>query len=205
MSRGYTRDTAIEAMVETYAMDVAANGTAKSRLAFAHKRKDVHALNQAIRSALRSDPNALPETLFATDMGKRAIATDDRIVFTHNDKDIGVKNGMLGTVVKAEDGQMAVALDGDKDRLVRFNPSDFRSFDHGYAVTIHKSQGATVDQSYILASRSMDRHLAYVAMTRHREDMRLFINNQDRPAWAMERDQQRRQPPSHSRDGPAMG
>ncbi|MEM9242086.1 MAG: hypothetical protein AAGB07_19100, partial [Pseudomonadota bacterium] len=92
------RADAIDALVETYAMDVAASGSAKSRLAFAHKRKDVHALNQAIRSALRSNGEASPETLFATDTGKRAFASDDRIVFTRNDTDIGVKNGMLGTV-----------------------------------------------------------------------------------------------------------
>ena len=199
------RGAAIEALVETYAMDVAANGTDKSRLAFAHKRKDVHALNQAIRAALRSDGDAPPETMFSTETGKRAFAADDRIVFTRNDKDIGVKNGMLGTVVTVQDGQMAVALDGDKERLVRFDPRNFRNFDHGYAVTIHKSQGATVDQSYVLASRSMDRHLAYVAMTRHRDDMRLFINNKDRPVWAM--DQQQRNRPAHvrNRNGPSIG
>ncbi|GFE52457.1 hypothetical protein So717_42100 [Roseobacter cerasinus] len=120
-------------------MDVAAKGTSKSRLAFAHKRKDVHALNQAIRDALRSGDDAPPETLFTTDTGKRAFATDDRIVFTRNDKDIGVKNGMLGTVVKAESGEIAVKLDGDTNRLVHFDPRSFRTFDHGYAVTIHKS------------------------------------------------------------------
>ncbi|MDA5556026.1 AAA family ATPase [Shimia sp. MMG029] len=203
VSRSDRRETAIEALVETYAMDVAANGSAKSRLAFAHKRKDVHALNQAIRSALRSNGEAPPETLFTTDTGKRAFAADDRIVFTRNNKDIGVKNGMLGTVVNAENGQMAIALDGDEDRLVRFNPKAFRSFDHGYAVTIHKSQGATVDQSYVLASRSMDRHLAYVAMTRHREDLAIFVNNRDRPTWAKDRTQRRR--PTRTRDGPSMG
>ncbi|WHP68766.1 AAA family ATPase [Phaeobacter inhibens] len=203
VSRSDTRDTAIEALVETYAMDVAAHGASKSRLAFAHKRKEVHALNQAIRSALRSNGGAPPETLFTTDTGKRAFAVDDRIVFTRNNKDIGVKNGMLGTVVNAENGQMAIALDGDEDRLVRFNPKAFRSFDHGYAVTIHKSQGATVDQSYVFASRSMDRHLAYVAMTRHRDDLGIFVNNRDRPTWAMDRTQQRR--PTRTRDGPSMG
>ncbi|WP_299955742.1 AAA family ATPase [uncultured Roseobacter sp.] len=200
------RSDAIDALVESYAMDIAATGTSKSRLAFAHKRKDVHALNQAIRSALRSDPDAPPEVMFTTDTGKRAFAADERIVFTRNDKDIGVKNGMLGTVIKAEGSEITVALDGDKDRAVCFDPKGFRNFDHGYAVTIHKSQGATVDQSYVLASRSMDRHLAYVAMTRHREDMRLFINHRDQPRWAMDqkhRHHQQRQP--QSRDGPSIG
>lgn len=199
------RSAAIEALVESYTMDVAANGTAKSRLAFAHKRKDVHALNQAIRTALRSDNDTQPETLFSTETGKRAFAADDRIVFTRNDKDIGVKNGMLGKVVTVSDGEIAVALDGDKDRLVRFNPTEFRNFDYGYAVTIHKSQGATVDQPYVLASRTMDRHLAYVAMTRHREDMRLFINNQDSPVWAMRQQRRVRPTQTRCRDGPAIG
>lgn len=199
------RSAAIEALVEAYAMDVAANGKNKTRLAFAHKRKDVHALNQAIRAALRSDNKALPETLLSTDTGKRAFAAEDRIVFTRNDKDIDVKNGMLGTVVTAQDGEIAVALDGDTDRLVRFDPQDFRSFDHGYAVTIHKSQGATVDQSYVLASRSMDRHLAYVAMTRHRDDMRLFINNKDRPVWATDHQRYSRPAQVRNRGGPSLG
>lgn len=201
----HDRTSTLDALVENYAMDVAANGTTKSRLAFAHKRKDVHALNQAIRSALRSDEDAKPETLFATTTGQRAFAMDDQIVFTRNDKDIGVKNGMLGRVMSAQNGEISVALDGDKKRLVRFDPRQFQNFDHGYAVTIHKSQGATVDQAYVLASRSMDRYLAYVAMTRHRDDMRLFINNKDRPIWATD---QRRHAPArttHTRNGPTMG
>jgi ATP-dependent exoDNAse (exonuclease V) alpha subunit len=67
------------------------------------------------------------------------------------------------------------------------NPHHYRSFDHGYAVTIHKSQGATVDRSYVLASKSMDHSLAYVAMTRHRSDMKLYLNAKDQPLW-MDRD-----------------
>ena len=199
------RASALEALVETYTMDVAANGNDKSRLAFAHKRKDVHALNQAIRAALQSSEDARPETLFTTTTGKRAFAAEDRIVFTRNDKDIGVKNGMLGTVVAASDGEISVALDGDSDRRVRFDPRQFQNFDHGYAVTIHKSQGATVDQSYVLASRSMDRHLAYVAMTRHRDDMRLFINNKDLPNGAMHQLQRNRPIQVRNRGGPSMG
>ena len=197
--------SALEALVETYTMDIAANGNTKSRLAFAHKRKDVHALNQTIRSALRSGQDAQSETMFATVTGKRAFATEDRIVFTRNDKDIGVKNGMLGTVVTAQNGEISVVLDGDSDRLIRFDPHQFQNFDHGYAVTIHKSQGATVDQSYVLASRSMDRHLTYVAMTRHRDDMRLFINTCDRPIWAIDQQRHTRPKQSRTRDGPSMG
>ena len=47
----------------------------------------------------------------------------------------------------------------------------YNNVDHGYATTVHKSQGATVDRVKVLASLSLDRHLTYVAMTRHREDL----------------------------------
>ncbi|RUW96848.1 Dtr system oriT relaxase, partial [Mesorhizobium sp. M2A.F.Ca.ET.037.01.1.1] len=50
----------------------------------------------------------------------------------------------------------------------------YRNLDHGYATTIHKAQGATVDRVKVLASLSLDRHLTYVAMTRHREDLTLY-------------------------------
>ena len=200
-------DDAFDALVESYAMDVAANGDAVSRLAFAHRRKDVHALNQAIRAALRTDDPNNPDLLLQTATGKRAFGDGDRIVFTRNDRDIGVKNGMLGTVEKAGKSELVVKMDGDKPQTVRLDPRTFQSFDHGYAVTIHKSQGATVDQAYVLASRSMDRHLAYVAMTRHREAMGVFIRRDDSPSWAAERTEPRRAQRNHrpTRSGPSLG
>ena len=51
---------------------------------------------------------------------------------------------------------------------------DYQAIDHGYATTIHKNQGATVDRSYVMASGTMDRHLTYVAMTRHRDGVQLY-------------------------------
>ncbi|WP_298974330.1 hypothetical protein [uncultured Roseobacter sp.] len=98
---------------------------------------------------------------------------------------------------------MTVALDGDEKRKVSFDPKHYRHFDHGYAVTVHKFPGATVDQSYVLASRSMDQHLAYVAMTRHRDHLRVFTSPDDQPNWAQENAQTRG--PSHNRDGPTLG
>ena len=131
-------------------------------------------------------------------------------MFGRNDRDMGVKNGMLGTVQAVSNNSMTVLLDGEPPRKLTFDPRNYRAFDHGYAVTIHKSQGATVDQAYVLASRSMDRHLAYVAMTRHRDTMRLYVSDDDRPRWAQRHDREAftRRPsgPSDSqRSGPSMG
>jgi len=181
----WSRDTMLAALVEDYVADVELNGTNVSRLAFAHRRKDVYALNQAIRSALRTSGMSGPETICDTETGPRALAEGDRIVFTRNDKSIGVKNGMLGTVRKMARDSITVQLDAEdgQQRTITFHPGTFRAYDHGYAVTIHKSQGATVDHSYILASRTMDNPLTYVAMTRHRDDMMLYVNGRDQPGW----------------------
>ena len=112
---------------------------------------------------------------------------------------------MLGIVQRADNSELTVTLDGEPLRTIAFDPSQYRSFDHGYAVTIHKSQGATVDHAYVLASRSMDRHLAYVARTRHRDAMRLYVRNEDQPKWAPlpRRDAFSRDPPQRS--GPSTG
>lgn len=198
-------DDAFEALVESYAMDAEANGAGVTRLAFAHRRRDVHALNLAIRKAMRPDEKPDAETLFETETGPRAFASGDRIVFGQNDRELGVKNGMLGTVRRVDAARLVVDLDGDPPRKLAFDPRVYRNFDHGYAVTIHRAQGATVDHGYVLASRSMDRHLAYVAMTRHRDALRIFVGNEDRPGWARapRRELPRRDP--RQRPGPSMG
>ncbi|MEO1747144.1 MAG: AAA family ATPase, partial [Pseudomonadota bacterium] len=183
------RDESLAALVNDYMADLANNGADTSRLAFAHRREDVHALNQAIRDALQDAKRITDDTIYLTETGYRAFAKGERIVFTQNDRAMGVKNGMLGTVIHADEHGLKVLLDSDdgksnsKGREVSINPHQYRSFDHGYAVTIHKSQGATVDRSYVLASKSMDSSLAYVAMTRHRDDMKLYLNAKDRPKW----------------------
>jgi len=153
------------------------NGSDMSRLALTHRRKDVHAINQAIRSLRKSGGDLAVETLFQTDHGPRAFAKGDLIVFTRYDRDLGVKNGSLGTVDEIDNGQLRVRLDTDgneKARSITIVPDHYAAFDHGYACTIHKSQGATVDNAYVLGSSTMDHHLSYVAMTRHRHEMQLY-------------------------------
>ena len=179
-----------------------------TRVAMAHRRADVRAINDAIRAELqdrgvlaRSEPARVRELgdvaedrqgvgdaasqvdheregpgralTFQTNDGKRDFATGDRIVFLENSRDLGVKNGMLATVDHVEPGRIIATLDGRGDR-VSVPMGDYQAIDHGYATTIHKNQGATVDRSFVLASGTMDRHLTYVAMTRHRDGAQLY-------------------------------
>jgi conjugative relaxase-like TrwC/TraI family protein len=113
---------------------------------------------------------------------EREFATGDRVQFTAPNKDFGVANRDLGTVVSLEEGQMTLRMDGKSAQVVTFDTAEFRQFDHGYAVTSHSSQGLTTGR--VLAhidtesSRSLiNNRLAYVAISRASEDARVYTNN----------------------------
>ena len=171
------RDQARAAIVRDVVQDMGMNPES-SRIVLAHRRVDVRALNDDLRDARREQGELTKEASFLTNDGERQFAAGDRLVFLENDRKLGVKNGMLGTVERAEAGALRVRLDPSEGkgpgRLVEVDAESYRAVDHGYATTIHKSQGATVDRAFVLASDSMDRHLAYVGMTRHRAAVTLY-------------------------------
>lgn len=174
---GDTEEATQKAIVRDYLADCKSRPDG-SRIALAHRRVDVKAVNEAIRAARQERGELAAEVTYQTRDGKRSFAAGDRIVFLENNRDLEVKNGTLGTVAQTKSGQIAVALDGDK-RMVNVSIADYAALDHGYATTIHKSQGATVDRSFVLASSTMDRHLSYVAMTRHREQATLYADRSE--------------------------
>jgi hypothetical protein len=164
----------------------------KSSLILAHTRADVRELNQQARAVLKqrgelgSDVKVQTwrevtgdDGSLAIDRGERAFAQGDRVMFLKNDRELGVRNGTLGTVISVNTDSMRVILDGKEERQVSFKLRNYAAIDHGYASTVHKAQGATVDRAFVLATPGMDRHLSYVGMTRHREDARLYAGNDD--------------------------
>ena len=152
-----------------------------SRLVLAHRRVDVAELNNAIRATRQERGELQNERLYQTAEGERAFAKGDRLLFRENNRDLGVKNGMLGTVEKADPGRLEIRLDSARGpgRIVSVSMADYAAVDHGYATTIHKAQGATVDRSFVLASGSMDRHLTYVGMSRHRDQVTLYAGRNE--------------------------
>ena len=148
---------------------------AKSTLILAHLRRDVRMLNELARTKLIERGIIEQGFTFKTADGVRSFAAGDQIVFLKNESSLGVKNGMLGKVMEAAPGRIvAVIGDGEHRAQVTVEQRFYNNVDHGYATTVHKSQGATVDRVKVLASLSLDRHLTYVAMTRHREDLGVY-------------------------------
>ena len=93
-------------------------------------------------------------------------AEGDRIQFTgtaarREERQAGIVNGGVGTIRAIEGDRVTVALDGKPgapERLVSFVAGDdhaageFDKFRHGYAGTIYKGQGRTLDQTYLYHS-----------------------------------------------------
>ncbi|TRB00883.1 Ti-type conjugative transfer relaxase TraA [Agrobacterium tumefaciens] len=147
----------------------------KTSLILAHLRRDVHMLNQMARVKLIERGVLDKGTMFKTADGDRNFAVGDQIVFLKNEGSLGVKNGMLAKVVETGAGRITAQVgDGEHARQVLVEQRFYNNLDYGYATTIHKSQGATVDRVKVLASLSLDRHLTYVAMTRHRDDLAVY-------------------------------
>ncbi|WP_426020756.1 Ti-type conjugative transfer relaxase TraA [Brevundimonas sp. DWR2-3-1b1] len=179
MVRGHeTREAAHSALVEGWDSLRQAKPEA-SQLMLAHTRADVAQLNQLARGRMSDAGELGAEQMVATERGERAFAAGDRVMFLRNERSMGVKNGTLGTVEKIDGSRVAVRLDGAERRQVQFDLKDYAQIDHGYAATIHKSQGVTVDHAHLLASEGLDRHAAYVGMSRHRETLAVHYGADD--------------------------
>ncbi len=171
-----TRADARGALIDRWDRVRIANPDA-SRIILTHTRDEVQALNTAARDRLRIAGALGEDVTITTEHGPRAFARGDRIMFLRNERELGVKNGTLGTVESTSQVRMAVQL--DDGRSIAFDIKDYASIDHGYAATIHKAQGMTVDRTHVLATPGMDSHSAYVALSRHRDRVDLHYGQDD--------------------------
>lgn len=149
----------------------------KTQLLLTHTNEERCALNARVRELRRAAGELGAEQIVQADDRHIAIAAGERIMFLQNEYVMQVKNGTLGTVEqiearadrKAPRAVLHVRL--DDGRRLAVDTAQYGHFDHGYALTVHKSQGVTVDRAYVLATKSMHAELAYVAMTRHKENL----------------------------------
>jgi Ti-type conjugative transfer relaxase TraA len=170
-----TQDQAAAALVDQWAKDSAADPS-KSRFVFAYTNADVDRVNAGIRAVRKGRGDlAGPDRSFETKHGRADFAVHDRIQLTGTDKARGLINGAAGTVEKIEGDAISMRLDGRTPQLVTFDAGAFKDFRHGYAGTIYKGQGRTLDQTYLYHSEHWRSAASYVALTRHREKAELFV------------------------------
>ncbi len=171
-----TRDQAREDLVERWDRERIAE-PGRSRIILTHTNDEVRDLNLTARERLRQAGALGDDVTVKAERGERMFAAGDRLMFLKNDRGLGVKNGMLGEIEQVSPTQMTVRL--DTGRSAAFELKDYAQVDHGYAATIHKSQGVTVDRTHVLATPGMDRHGAYVALSRHRDSVQVHYGRDE--------------------------
>lgn len=171
-----TRDEARSNLIERWDRD-RAEAPGASRIVLTHTNDEVRAINALARERMKAAGDLGEEVTINAVRGERRFAAGDRIMFLRNERGLGVKNGSLGRVDTVTAARMAVML--DDGRAVAFDLKDYAHIDHGYAATIHKAQGITVDKVQVLATPGMDRHAAYVALSRHRDGVELHYGRDD--------------------------
>jgi Ti-type conjugative transfer relaxase TraA len=149
----------------------------QSRIILTHTNDEVRALNDAARDRMRAAGDLGDDVRLTVERGTRSFASGDRVMFLQNERGLGVKNGTLGTIEQVSERSMSVRT--DDGRSVAFDLKDYDRIDHGYAATIHKAQGMTVDRTHVLATPGLDAHGSYVALSRHRDGMDLHYGRDD--------------------------
>ena len=162
-----------------------------SRIILTHTNAEVRELNEAARDRMRAAGDLGEDVRVTVERGDRNFASGDRVMFLQNERGLGVKNGTLGTIEQVSAQSMTVQT--DDGRSIAFDLKDYDRIDHGYAATIHKAQGMTVERTHVLATSGMDAHGSYVALSRHRDHMDLHYGrddfaSQDRLARTLSRD-----------------
>ncbi len=101
------------------------------------------------------------------------IASGDKLLLTGNrhEADFRATNGEL-VKVRSVDGDRIQLEDG------RMLPANYREFDHGYAITAHRSQGKTVD-AVVLSGDTMKQEQFYVAASRGRDEITIITSDVD--------------------------
>jgi Ti-type conjugative transfer relaxase TraA len=174
------QEAARAALVARWKADTATDRQA-SRFVFAYTNADVTELNAELRQVRRERGElASPDMRFATKHGEADFAVGDRVQFTETDKKLHIYNGNAGVItgIDVRTGQVTARLDaaaGAPGREVTWNAAEFQGFRHGYAGTIYKGQGKTLDHTYLLHTHHWRAAASYVALTRQRESAQVFV------------------------------
>lgn len=111
---------------------------------------------------------------------KRNFGLGEKIVFLKNDKRLEIQNG-LTAIIDDIDTHGNVRAKVDDDRSVYFNLNKYQYVDHGYAVTVHKSQGQDSEKVYIFSDTEYkglnNTEIFNVGITRGEHDASLYIDN----------------------------
>lgn len=187
-----TQEMAIQNLIEDW-WQIKMEKPSASTLILAGTRNDLYQLNQAARLKMQSlgllGASCEVETIHNDVHSFREFAVGDQILFCKNQRRLGITNGDVGILKQIEinqDGHWQFQVERQDGRFIEFSLTDdeniksgYGAIDHAYALSVHKAQGMTVDQAFVLSSDSMmDREWSYVAVSRAREQTHFYCSGE---------------------------
>ncbi|WKL14306.1 MobF family relaxase [Comamonas testosteroni] len=106
---------------------------------------------------------------------KKQFCIGEEIIFLKNHKKT-IKNGNIGKIksMKEVKGGFEISVNIENKEVV-FNTVDYSYFNHSHAISSHKSQGKTFDNTYHLGSANTSSNKSYVDGSRHKKQYKLYI------------------------------
>jgi hypothetical protein len=163
-----TKDDAIASAVTWYERE---RSKSDDVLLVATDRDTVRYLNEDL---LRRRTDRGPERRYLTDGGTRGLAVGDRFIFGANNNKIRVVNGDTGNVVATGPNVIDVRLDRTHD-IVSFDARTYLEWDHGYASTIARAQGASVRAIGGIVDGAATAEAFHVLIGRSKDDLRVLV------------------------------
>lgn len=168
-------------MANDYANDTSST---QEKMAITATNAEAILLNDRIRDQLK-DKKQIEEAgakFTNADGNEIEFSKGDRVLLKKNSKVLNVKNNQRGTVVEVTQtgkhrARLVLEMADGKRKTIDTN--DYAHLRHGYAVTTHSSQGATVEKSFYLFNRGADLSQGYVGMTRHRDTAKIYATEAD--------------------------
>ncbi|HET7486329.1 MAG TPA: MobF family relaxase [Acidimicrobiales bacterium] len=147
-------------------------------LMLASHNSQVEALNRLARRRMRAEGQLGSKELVA---GGRGFAVGDVVLATYNDYRLGLLNGTRGVVSAIDVQRGSLRISTDEGRSVDVHARYLRlgRLRHGYASTVHKAQGATVDATLVLADDQSVREAIYTGLSRGRAANRVYVMSDD--------------------------
>lgn len=180
-----SRDSLISRMSLDYVTDSASTA---EKMAITATNAEAVLLNNEIREELkeRGEIEKKGVTFTNADGHDIEFSKGDRVLFKQNSKINGVKNNQSGTVLSVEQrGDNArLKIETEDGKIKTIDSREYAHLRHGYAITTHSSQGATVKKGFYLFNRGADLSQGYVGLTRHKDSVKIYATEADRPEMA---------------------
>jgi ATP-dependent exoDNAse (exonuclease V) alpha subunit len=114
-------------------------------------------------------------------LGDCACAVGDTVLALRNDYREGLLNGTRGTITAIDEHarRLEVSADDGATVTIPFAYAAAGNLTYGYAMTIHKAEGATVAVALLLADETMTREQLYTALSRGQQWNLIYLSTDD--------------------------